>query len=87
MSNNIASINYPTPDSILGDMSATECSAYRAWFAERLNAEYPNATIIVTARDGRIEVGMADDSDPADSVDEVHSFGNRCWETAPDMTE
>ena len=80
MNFNISHINYPTPNSILGEMSEMEYQIYRTKFRDQLRARYPSAEINVTSLDGPVEIIMSDDTDPSDAIDDVHWFANYCWE-------
>lgn len=79
----ITKITIPCTDDTMGDTSPADCNAYRAWFAEQLETEYPDADITVTVRPGRIEIETDDNSDDADLVAELHEFSNCCWDRCP----
>lgn len=76
----ITKITVPCTDDTMGDTTSEDCNAYRVWFAEQLEAEYPGADVTVTDKHGRIEVETDDDSDDRSIVEELHEFSNRCWD-------
>lgn len=79
----IIKITMPCTDDTMGDTSPADCNAYRAWLAEQIESEYPDAEIIVTNRPGRIEIETDVVGDDSDLVAELHEFQNRCWDSCP----
>ena len=76
----ITKITIPCTDDTMGDSSPEDCNAYRAWFAQQLETEYPDASITVTNRSGRIEIEADDGSDVSDLIADLNEFQNRCWD-------
>jgi hypothetical protein len=76
----ITKITIPCTDDTMGDTSPSDCNAYREWFAEQLQAEYPDAEIEVIDRDGSIEVETDDGADDQPLIEELHAFSNYCWD-------
>jgi hypothetical protein len=74
----ITKITIPCTDDTMGDTPPADCNAYRVWFAEQLQAEYPDAEIEVTDRDGSIEVET--DEDDRQVMEDIHAFSNLCWD-------
>jgi hypothetical protein len=73
----VTKIVYAANNGSMGSMSNRECDAYRAWAANEIQAEYPDAELVIDASDcAQTRVVAADFYDEQDAMD----FLFRLWD-------
>lgn len=75
-------ITYYAENGSMGDTSATDCDAFRAWAKSELENEYPEASVEVSDDMSSVECHVKG-AESREQEEEIADFCSRLWDRCP----